>query len=241
MKRKNIGAVILAAGSGRRMGGKLKQFMRVNGKPLVMYSIESFLKAASIDQVLVVVPIEKVIYAKRLIGTYSRDPRISVVSGGKNRRESTYRALAQIISLREQGGQLNYILIHDAARPLIKAEDINRIATAMVKYGGAVGATPAIDLPLRVVHGMLIESIPKSDVYYGYTPQGFCLEPLWEAHNQAKRLRRLDPAADNLEILRATQSKLPVRIVEIPSAIKVTFPWDIKTVAKLLKQSGSSI
>ncbi|MFZ1627072.1 MAG: IspD/TarI family cytidylyltransferase [Candidatus Moraniibacteriota bacterium] len=230
----NVISVILAAGNGRRMGGKFKQFLRLRGRPVLVHSIEKFLQLQLVKAIIVVVPETKKRYATQLISRYIKDDRILVVAGGRNRRESMYVALEHINEQSNLKKGVGVILAHDAARPTIKTKDILRIVEEAEVHGGAVAAIPTVDLPLHVKEGMLVTPLKKEEIYRGLTPQGFRFQDLWDAHVRACELKNLDSAADNLEILKATGSSIRVRIVETEDIPKITFPDDMRRVSRIL-------
>src|SRR3989338_8581749 len=133
-KKYSIAAILLAAGSGKRMGGTFKQFIEVNGRPVIGYSLEKFIRCRFLNLIVIVAPPQMALRAKRLIKKSFNDSRIHVIAGGKTRRESSYNALQYLYS---KFLGIDYVIIHDAARPLISTDMIRAVAVAAKRHGAA--------------------------------------------------------------------------------------------------------
>src|SRR3989344_3151567 len=123
-------AIILAAGNGVRVGGKLKQFFTVDGRPLLHYSIETLKRCPSIAEIIAVVPKKKIAFAERLVATYKSAPYVRVIAGGPTRRASCFAALRDIDARAQQPA---VVVIHDAVRPLFTKSDVDRLIQAARK------------------------------------------------------------------------------------------------------------
>ena len=134
---KTIG-VILGAGRGIRMspGGDLKQFLNLEGKPIFFYSIEAFDACPSIDEILVVVPPGMTAKMKSMLERRDLRVPVKIMVGGKKRQDSSFKA----VELLSRRGDVEIVAIHDAARPLISSETIEKAIRQAKKHGAAAVA-----------------------------------------------------------------------------------------------------
>lgn len=168
-----IYAAVLAGGNGLRMGGEIpKQFLSVAGRPIIIRSIDAFVKSGLTDKIYVAVSTDYLDYTKKLVDSYYSDENIIVTAGGKNRNETLFNVLKEIESkgISEQ----DIILTHDAVRPFIDDRIIRDNIDCVKKYGACNTVVPAVDTMVRSVNGDFIDSIPvRNELYHGQTPQSF--------------------------------------------------------------------
>ena len=170
-------ALILAAGSGSRMGNsdRPKQFLPIYGKPLMVHTIEAFEMHDEIDGVVIVTNESYIDQVKVWCKQYDLSKVKAVVAGGNSRQISVYNGL---IALKEIANDSDIVLIHDAARPLISSKIISSNIEACKKYD-------AVDTVIKATE--TLSSIPnRSELYQGQTPQSFKLCLILEAHEKAK-------------------------------------------------------
>lgn len=171
-------AIILAAGSGTRVGMDLpKQFVSINGKMLLEYSIEQFQLHPQIDEVAVVVSsaFMKHINTLKDSGLYSKLK--VVLQGGEERYQSSLAALKHY-----ENHPNDVILLHDAARPLISQQLITEVLNTMKNHAAAAVAMPATDTIFYSIDNEMVNSIPdRKKVYYAQTPQAFRIKTLKDA------------------------------------------------------------
>ena len=176
-----IGAVILAAGNGSRMQmNERKQFMIVESKPLVAWSIEAFQNCAEIDEVVVVTNKECIAFCdKEIVKRYEYKKARKVVEGGATRGESVLNGLL--------ANQCEYVLIHDGARPLITTEDISRCVKEVKEKKAVCMAVPVKDTIKVVDVNRVISNTPNRDcLWVAQTPQAFKHSIILEAYLRAK-------------------------------------------------------
>ncbi len=118
MQNKDICAILLAAGSGSRMNNIKKQFLNVNDKPLIYYSLKTLSDCDNINSVIVVTKEEDIEYINEIIKEYNFTKVIKAVKGGAMRQDSVYSGLMCVPC------EYEYVLIHDSARPFVKKEDV---------------------------------------------------------------------------------------------------------------------
>lgn len=215
---RDVGVVIVAAGSGSRVGGaELKQFRWVAGKPMLLHSVQAFHARPDVAMVVVVLPRE-----------FAADPppwlfqcdvdRLLVSVGGRERAESVANGLEDLPE------EVEYVLVHDAARPLVGDDVIDRVVAAARGGEGAVAALPVVDTLKRVdAEGRIVETVERSGLWRAQTPQGFPRDMLERAHGAARRDGVV--ATDDAALLE--RLGLPVRVVRgSERALKVTEEGD---------------
>ena len=196
---KNI-ALITAAGQGTRLQGfgLPKQFIRVNGKPLLIYSVEAFNKCQSIDEIYIITSKEYIEEVKRLCRQYGIKKLKDVVEGGQTRQQSVLNGLLALYN--DEINDDDIILIHDGARPLVDESIIKNNIEACLKYDAVETAIPATDTIIRSNEGQIIDEIPSREgLYQVQTPQTFRFKLVFEAH---KRFESLKVATDDAQLVK---------------------------------------
>jgi 2-C-methyl-D-erythritol 4-phosphate cytidylyltransferase len=182
-------AILPAAGVGTRMAASQpKQFLELNGLPILIHSLRAFAAVPRIATIFVAVRPTEIERVQTQVVEYGEKfgfaGRVRVVKGGENRQESVAHALAAIAAEDD-----DIILVHDAVRPLIDAATIERTIDAVIEHGAAIVGLPAIDTVKQVertAHGALITStIPREFVVLAQTPQGFRQGLLQQAFAEA--------------------------------------------------------
>lgn len=162
----HVTAVVLAAGSGRRVGSDLpKQYLDLNGKPMIFRCLDVFEACAQIDSVVVALP----------AGDDSRRPDlsgftkiVSLVAGGDSRQASLGNALAHLPE------ETDTVLVHDAARPLVDQPLIESLLAAVDGSDGAIPAIPLEDTVKRVSDDRVVtEEVDRAGIWRVQTPQAF--------------------------------------------------------------------
>ena len=205
-----ISFVIVAGGSGSRMGGTRKQFMTLGGRPLWQWSADTAQECGFIDEVVLVVP----------EGTHIDTPGIITEYGGSE------RALSVLNGLRRAKG--DYVMVHDAARPFATAALFRSLMDATTQTAGAVPVLPVSDA-LKRIDGGNISCVDREGLYITQTPQSFPRELLIEA------VRNNPHAKDEAEAWQSAGHEL--RYVEGERLnYKITWPEDMK-IAKALTEN----
>jgi 2-C-methyl-D-erythritol 4-phosphate cytidylyltransferase len=181
---RDVGVVIVAAGSGTRTGStELKQFRWVAGKPMLLHSVQQFMQRDDVGMVVAVLPKQ-----------YAGDPppwlfqcdldRLLVSVGGRDRGESVRNGLEDLPP------EVRIALVHDAARPLADAETIDRVVCEARKGHGAVAALPVVDTLKEVDDdGRIVRTVERTRLWRAQTPQGFPREMIERAYIEARRAR----------------------------------------------------
>ncbi len=229
-------AVILSGGSGSRFGGALpKQFTKLAGKAVIEYTVDVFEKSEFIDEILIVSQAPHIERTWEIIKKNGWKKVAKVVSGGKERFDSTYSAL-QALNKYEKNSQ---VLFHDAVRPLISQAIIRDSLKALENFEAVDVVIPSADTLVEVYDDGCIANIPnRSMMRRGQTPQGFLLGTIQEAYQKAIDANRYVFTCD----CGVVRSMLPhVRVATVEGSernIKVTQPVDLFIAEKLL-QAGS--
>jgi 2-C-methyl-D-erythritol 4-phosphate cytidylyltransferase len=166
-------AIFPAAGLGTRMAGpQPKQFLALNGIPILIHSLRAFANVQRITAIYVAVRKTEIERTVAQADEYGLGPRVQVVEGGDNRQESVANALAAL-----PADEDDLVLVHDAVRPLIDVATIERTIDAVIEHGAAIVGLPAVDTIKQVertAHGALVTStIPREFIVLAQTPQGF--------------------------------------------------------------------
>ncbi len=186
----NIG-VIFAGGVGVRMkvADRPKQFLMVNGKPIIIHTIEIFQKHPEIDGIIVSCISDWVEYMEELKNNYGLDKIGKIVPGGATGQLSIYNGLKAAEEV--YGAENNIVLIHDGVRPLISAETISDNIRAVKKYGSAITTVPAQETIIVVdenekCSSERVESIVnRSSARIARAPQSFYLKEIIEMQEKA--------------------------------------------------------
>jgi len=159
-------AVIVAAGRGLRLGGERPKALRaLAGLPMFRYSLREALACPEIRRVIVVVPGEEL---ETLSALHTADSgRVQFVAGGSTRQQSVLRALEAA------GRDVDWVAVHDAARPLVTSELFTAVITLAMKRGGALAAHPATDTIRRLSPDGALSSFHRAELWHAETPQVF--------------------------------------------------------------------
>lgn len=178
---RDVGVIIVAGGSGSRVGSsELKQFRWVSGRPALLHSVQAFMAREDVGIVVVVLP-----------KAYAADPppwlfqcdvdRLLVSVGGRERHESVYNGLEDL------SDQIRVVVVHDAARPLVTDATIERVIAEARLGHGAVAALPVVDTLKRVDgSGRIVATVDREQLWRAQTPQAFPREMLERAHVAAR-------------------------------------------------------
>lgn len=175
-------ALILAAGVGQRMrnAGLPKQFLKLFGKPIIIYTLEKFAKHSEIDNIVIVCRDGYLDYMKQLLSDYHIQKVSHLIVGGKERQSSLRKGLEVI---RETGGKDDdVIIIHDGVRPLVSSVTIRENIRVTRQYGCAITVHPSIETVLITDSDQAgIDSFRKRSSTYSLTsPQSFLLGKIWK-------------------------------------------------------------
>lgn len=226
----SVGAIVAAAGTGSRLGRGSKALVRLNGKTTLARVLELFLALDEIDKIVVVGPPSRLENAQREVEALHPRKPVIVKAGGESRQDSVRAGLAAI-------GDCDYVLVHDAARPLATATLVRRVLAAAIESGAAFPAIAPRDAVKRVEGNRLVESLDRSRIVLAQTPQGFSHELLARAHREAADAGLVGD--DDAQLVAAAGHAVAVVPGE-PANIKLTTPEDLEVVEALIREHEAS-
>lgn len=220
MAQTKAAGVVLASGAGTRVGAKLnKVYLPVAGKRVVAWSLDAFARVPGIDVLVLVIRPQDTGLAREVLAAHPGE--VELVHGGATRQGSELNALRHLTS-RIESGEIDAVLLHDAARPLVTPELIADVLAGTRRYGGAVPGVAADDI-VRVDGDTVSGALPGA--IRVQTPQGFRAAPLLEAYETAEREGFV--GTDTSSCMERF-SALPVRWVPGSAEnLKITYPHDL--------------
>lgn len=215
-----LSAIIVAAGKGTRLGGVKKQFLNLNGCPVLMYSVKKFAELGA-DEIIVVVAEEDLEMANNLCSPYSL--RCKVVAGGSTRQQSVQKGFAAC-------APDGLVAIHDAARPLVSLDELRAVVNAAKAFQAAALGVAVCDTIKKVNDGTIIHTISRENLYCIQTPQVF------EKKLYAAALQQCPSnCTDDCQIVESIGR--PIRLVEgSKHNIKITTQADLEYASLALKE-----
>lgn len=223
-----VGVVVPAAGRGTRFGGdRPKALVSLRGRPLLVYSLETFEQVDEVESVAVAVPADAVEVVRTLVREAGFSKVAAVVPGGEDRQASVASALAAL----PPGPQ--WVVVHDGVRPLVTVDLVRAVLDAARAEGAASLALPMEETVKRAEGGRVRSTLDRSDLYRVQTPQAFRRDVLEDAHEEAARegFRGTDDAV-LVERLGHTVRLVPGS----PLNLKVTVPEDLVVAEALLRR-----
>ena len=218
----DVGVVVVAAGSGSRTGSpQLKQFRWVAGKPMLLHSVQTFQARTDVAVVVCVLP-----------RSHAADPppwlfqgdleRLMITVGGRTRTESV------VNGLQELPDDARIVLVHDAARPVLPEEVLERVLAPLSEgWDGVVPALPLADTVKRVEGERVVETLARGDLVAAQTPQAFLAQQLQAA------VAAGGDATDCAALVEARGGRVKV-VPGDPRLLKVTTPGDLETVSRFV-------
>jgi 2-C-methyl-D-erythritol 4-phosphate cytidylyltransferase len=228
----SVFVILPAAGIGTRMAAAAsapnlapKQFLTLKGVPLLLHSLRAFLAVPSVSKIYVAVRETEQARVAGLIAEHRLEDKVHVVTGGDSRQSSVANALASLPSKAED----DIVLVHDAVRPLIDPQTIERTIAAIEKHGAAIVATPAVDTIKQVERtsdgALITATIPRELIVHAQTPQGARVPLLRRAFAEAAADEFI--GTDEASLLE--RAGIPVFVVQGSQRnLKVTQPGDLE-------------
>jgi 2-C-methyl-D-erythritol 4-phosphate cytidylyltransferase len=222
--------IVPAAGSSRRMAssGPPKQYLQLAGRSVIEWAIAPFLERADCERVVVVVAENDPLWSQLSL---ARHPKISTSLGGAERVDSVRAGLRALVSLANED---DWVLVHDAARPCLRATDLSRLIDELADdgVGGLLGA-PVVDTLKRADASDRVQAtVPRESLWRALTPQMFRYGVL----DRALRAAGDSGVAPTDEAQAVEALGLQPRLVRgDPDNIKITLPEDIERAARVLE------
>jgi len=227
-------ALIAAAGKGQRMRGKMKkQFITLEGMPLLLYSLKAFEEFEGIEHMYLVLDEGDFEYCRgEIIQKYGITKVSQLIPGGERRQDSVWNGL------KAMEGHCDTVIIHDGARPFISHDILKRLTAAMKDVQAVVTAIPAQDTIKRVDgKGVVVDTLQRNTLFHIQTPQGFHYSIIKEAYKKA--LEEGIQGTDDAYFVE--RMGIRVKIIEGSSFnIKITTPEDIDLAHSILRSGKSA-
>lgn len=225
--RSDVGVVMPAAGAGRRMGGRRKQYLALDGRPVLLRSLQPFLRRDDVREIVVALPKDDVRDPPAWLR--GADDRIRTVAGGASRSESV-RAGLQALTV-----EVEIVAIHDGARPLIDDDTLARCLAEARRGRGAVAGWPAVDTLKEVDgEGRVVRTPDRSFLWHAQTPQVFPRDLVVEAYEYEREADLDSGVTDDAGVVERAGGE--VRMVRgSPRNIKITRPDDLVVAQALLR------
>ncbi len=223
----SISVIIPAAGASKRLGRASvhKPYLRLGNKPILVHSLHTFLRLKGLGEIIIAIHSQDKNRIKRLVAEHiaKATPRvlIKIIQGGATRQDSVANALQVLDPASDM------VLIHDAARPFVKLDDIKRLIRVVKRYGTGLLAVPVTDTIKRVnpMSRRIKETLtPRNELWIAQTPQGFKKHVILKAY-QYGRTKRIK-ATDDASLVEAMG--YPVKVVKSSCEnIKITTKQDL--------------
>lgn len=215
-------AIVLAAGKGTRMNSKIqKQFLEVEGKPVIYYSLKCFQESPLIRDIILVTGEESLSYCREeIVKKFGFSKVKKVTAGGKERYDSVYAGLCAC-------DNTDYVLIHDGARPFVTEEILERTCLSVKETGACVVGMPAKDTIKISDRNKMVESTPaREKVWLVQTPQAFRYSLVKESY-ESIRCKDMSGITDDAMIVEQ-ESGVKVALVHGSyENLKITTPEDL--------------
>lgn len=230
-------AIILAAGVGQRMrnGGLPKQFLKLMGKPIIIYTLEKFELSEKIDKVVVVCHGSYVDYMQSLLNLYQLKKVEKIIVGGHDRQSSLQRGLDEVVAI---GGKENdIVVIHDGVRPLVSERTIHENIRVAKQYGCAITVHPVTE-SVVITDGetaAMKDFQKRADTYSMTAPQSFQLGKIMKAYTSMDILDQKEmPLLDAAMVYAKTGEEIHL-VKEQGANIKITTPEDFYFLKAILE------
>jgi 2-C-methyl-D-erythritol 4-phosphate cytidylyltransferase len=223
--------VIPAAGTGSRMGGnRPKQFLELDGKPILFRTIEQFQSSSIVDCIVLVVGEDDIETVKAL--TQRHEKVRDVIRGGAQRQDSVWNGLQK---LKDRSDSL--VIVHDAVRPFVSQESLRMVAIAALKHGAAVaGVLPKETIKFSDPEGFVLSTPDRKTLRVIQTPQAFRFDILHRAYEQA--FKDGFYGTDDASLVERLGIKVKVVDGDYDN-IKITTPADLELAKIILKRWNS--
>ncbi len=227
-------AVVFAGGSGVRMGSGIpKQFLEINGKPIIVYTLQLFQYHDKIDKIYLSVLERYIPYMNMLIEEYRLQKVAQVLPGGETAQDSIYHALK---AAERENPQDSIVLIHDGVRPFVSYEVISNNIESVKEQGNGITCTPCYETIMISSDGQEVGQVPfRKETFAAQAPQSFYLRDIIAAHDAVRQTEtRYENMVDACTIIRSQGIKAHM-VMGNRGNIKVTTPEDVYIFRGLLQ------
>ncbi len=227
-------AIIFASGKGTRMGSEIpKQFLEINGKPILIHTVELFQYHDDIDKIYISTLKDYIPYVEKLAENYKLTKVVSIIEGGETAQDSIYNALKKAESENDEN---SIVLLHDGVRPFVSLDVITANIEGVKKYGNAVTSIPAFETVMMSKDGIVIDGVTiRNETFIGQAPQSFYLKDIINAHEEIRKSENgYTNMVDACTILRTLGHDVHL-VKGNRGNIKITTPEDVYTFKAFLQ------
>ena len=239
-----VAVILPAAGLGTRMGKgtaekagtSRKQFMLLDGSPILMHTVRKFIASPRVGVIVIAVRAEDTEWVREILAAEFETGRVRVVEGGNSRQESVQNALSSL------GPEYELVAVHDAVRPFIDLDTIHKVFDEAAETGAAIVGVPAIDTVKQVTRGTthvrVRATLPREKLVMAQTPQVFRYDLLVRAFETARQDNFV--ATDESSMV----ERLDVEVSVVPGSdrnIKITKPTDMELAHLFLNEELRSL
>lgn len=220
-------AIIPAAGLGVRMGNTRKQFLRLDGTPILALTLRKFDACPDVSEIYLAARVEDAKSVREMVATANIDKRVTIVSGGDTRQESVENALRAVPP------DTAIVAVHDAVRPFVSAAEISAVIRSAASGGGSILGVLCVDTVKQVERTRITATIPRERIVLAQTPQAFRYSLLLKAFNQARNDQFT--GTDEASLV----ERLGEEVIVVPGSprnIKITAPHDLELAQFYLEQ-----
>ena len=223
-----VGAIIAAAGSGRRMkSDRPKQLLALNGTAIIVHTIRKFDACRAIDYIIVTAPRESLDEVSQLVNSAGFKKSVVVVEGGERRQDSVSVGIKHL----QPGTEI--IAVHDGVRPFVPVEDIENVVREAERSGAAILAVPIVETVKQAEKDLVQSTLTREHLVFAQTPQVFRTEILKDAFEQAAK----DEYYGTDESSLVERLGHPIAIVRGSERnIKITRPTDLTLARAFLEE-----
>ena len=224
-------AFILLAGSSQRFGGNTpKQFIKIKNKYLFEFCLDTFDSLKEIEKIFLVCDKTHLVFLTNFIKTSKYNHEIGIILGGQTRQESVYNSLK---AMQNSHIFCDYVLFHDACRPLVRRHEILNLLNELKTNDGASLAVPLYDSLCKGENKIIASSLDRKNLVKLQTPQGFKFDIIYSAHERALKNGELN-FTDDTSLLTKLGSK--VKLVEGSAFnFKITTSEDLLVFKKIVE------
>jgi 2-C-methyl-D-erythritol 4-phosphate cytidylyltransferase len=236
-----VSVIIPAAGLGTRMGRSApekegtsrKQFMLLNGSPILIHTIRKFMTSPAVSEIVVALRSEDLAWAQDLFAREGLANAVRTVEGGESRQQSVENALASI------GSDVELVAVHDAVRPFVEREVIDRVIQEAAETGAAIVGIVPVDTVKQVHRNKVRATLPRERLILTQTPQVFRVDLLQKAF--AKAREDLFVGTDESSLVERLEQVEVSVVLGTDRNIKITKPTDMDLARLYLALESSQL
>ncbi|GLI38078.1 2-C-methyl-D-erythritol 4-phosphate cytidylyltransferase [Geobacter hydrogenophilus] len=225
-------ALIPAAGMGKRMGASInKQYLLLDGMPILARTLEVFERSPLLDGIFVVIPADEIPFCReQVVERHGFSKVRSIVAGGAERQQSVLNGLRD---MEGTVGEDDVVLIHDGVRPFVTEEILDRAVAVAREHDGALVAVPAKDTVKMVENGIITATPPRETLWLAQTPQAFRYGVIRAAHEVADAERFL--GTDDAMLVERLGRQVRIVLGDYRN-VKITTPEDMVLAEAFIKE-----